>query len=261
MVARTWDWSLAYMATHFGWKAALAILVSNLTYFLVFRKELQALETAAAVTTIDDGDKLPKTPWAITAVHLAFLAFVVTQAHYPALFIGAFLFFLGFAQATSHYQSAIDLKPPLLVGFFLGGLVTHGGLQGWWIGPMLNGLSEQPLFWSATVLTAFNDNALITYLATLVPDLSDDAEVRRRRRRRHRRRPHRDRQRPEPGGAGDPRQVLPERRVAPVAGGLGSRADADRGGVLPHLLTPQFTCLEWSISSHSRELCRFRVDR
>ena len=72
-----------------------------------------------------------------------------------------------------HYQSTIDLKPPLLVGFFLGGLVTHGGLQGWWIGPMLNGLSEQPLFWSATVLTAFNDNALITYLATLVPDLSE----------------------------------------------------------------------------------------
>ena len=26
---------------------------------------------------------------------------------------------------------------------------------------------------TATILTAFNDNALITYLATLVPDLSD----------------------------------------------------------------------------------------
>jgi len=173
MVARPWDWSLGYMATHFGWKAALAIIVSNVIYFLVFRKELRALETTAAVTTVDDGDTLPKTPWPITAVHLAFLAFVVVEAHYPPLFIGAFLFFLGFAQATSHYQSAIDLKPPLLVGFFLGGLVTHGGLQGWWIGPMLNGLSEQPLFWSATVLTAFNDNALITYLATLVPDLSE----------------------------------------------------------------------------------------
>jgi hypothetical protein len=106
-------------------------------------------------------------------VHLAFLGFVVAQAHYPALFIGAFLFFLGFAQATSHYQSPIDLKPPLLVGFFLGGLVTHGGLQGWWIGPVLRGLAEQPLFWSATLLTAFNDNALITYLATLVPNLGD----------------------------------------------------------------------------------------
>ena len=32
-------------------------------------------------------------------------------------------------------------------------------------------LSETPLFLGATLLTAFNDNALITYLATLVPDL------------------------------------------------------------------------------------------
>lgn len=173
MVAAPWDWGLGFMAVHFGWKAGVAILASTLAYFLVFRQELTSLETTAAVTTVDDGDRLPATPWWIVAVHLAFLAFVVVEAHHPALFIGAFLFFLGFAQATAHYQSPIDLKPPLLVGFFLGGLVTHGGLQGWWIAPVLGGLSEQPLFWSATLLTAFNDNALITYLATLVPNLSD----------------------------------------------------------------------------------------
>jgi hypothetical protein len=39
----------------------------------------------------------------------------------------------------------IDLKPPLLVGFFLAGLVIHGG-QGWWIAPILGRLSEIPLF-------------------------------------------------------------------------------------------------------------------
>ena len=59
------------------------------------------------------------------------------------------------------------------MGFFLAGLVIHGGLQGWWIAPVLASLSEQPLFFGATILTAFNDNALITYLATLVPNLSD----------------------------------------------------------------------------------------
>jgi hypothetical protein len=173
MVAAPWDWSLAFMATHFGWKACLAILGSNALYYLAFRRELRGLETIAAITTVDDGAVGPATPAWITAVHLAFLAFVVMQAHYPVLFVGAFLFFLGFAQATSPYQSAIDLKPPLLVGFFLGGLVTHGGLQGWWIGPVLGSLAEQPLFWGATLLTGFNDNALITYLATLVPDLSE----------------------------------------------------------------------------------------
>ncbi len=174
MVSGPWEWSLAFMSTHFGWKACVAILVSTTTYFLIFRRELAGLQSVAAVTSVDDGDReQPAVPAWITAVHLAFLAFVVMEAHAPPLFIGAFLFFLGFTQATSPFQSAIDLKSPLLVGFFLGGLVTHGGLQGWWIGPVLGGLTERPLFWSATLLTAFNDNALITYLSTLVPDLSE----------------------------------------------------------------------------------------
>jgi Na+/H+ antiporter NhaD/arsenite permease-like protein len=57
----------------------------------------------------------------------------------------------------------------LLVGFFLGGLVIHGGLQGWWIAPFLGALGEVPLMFSSTILTAFNDNAAITFLSTLVP--------------------------------------------------------------------------------------------
>ena len=42
---------------------------------------------------------------------------------------------------------------------------------------MLGACAEFPLFVGATVLTAFNDNALITYLATLVPNLSDSFKV------------------------------------------------------------------------------------
>ena len=122
---------------------------------------------------MDDAGAQPSIPAWITAVNLAFLAFVVTQAHFPALFIGAFLFFLGFTQATAPYQSAIDLRSQLLVGFFLAGLVTHGALQGWWIAPVLGSLGELPLFLGAAVLTAFNDNAAITYLASLVPTFTD----------------------------------------------------------------------------------------
>jgi hypothetical protein len=55
--------------------------------------------------------------------------------------------------------------------------VIHGGLQGWWIAPVLASLSEVPLFVGATLLTAVNDNALITYLATLVPNLSDSLRI------------------------------------------------------------------------------------
>ncbi len=38
-------------------------------------------------------------------------------------------------------RAASSFKTPLLVGFFLAGLVIHGGLQGWWIAPVLARLS------------------------------------------------------------------------------------------------------------------------
>jgi hypothetical protein len=110
-------------------------------------------------------------------IHFAFMAWTVFNAHYPALFLGGFLLFLGVARATAACQTRIELKTPLLVGFFLAGLVIHGGLQGWWIAPVLGRLGEVPLFFGATLLTAVNDNALITYLATLVPNLADPLKL------------------------------------------------------------------------------------
>jgi predicted cation transporter len=97
----------------------------------------------------------------------------VLNAHYPALLVGGLLFFLALREVTEEHQSDLQLRSPLLVGFFLAGLVIHGGLQQWWIGPVLGRLTEVPLLLGATVLTAFNDNAAITYLAALVPNLSD----------------------------------------------------------------------------------------
>ncbi|WP_232370946.1 putative Na+/H+ antiporter [Desulfogranum marinum] len=114
-----------------------------------------------------------KVPGWVTLAHIFFMAWTIFNAHYPELFIPGLLFFLGFAQVTAPYQNRIDLKPPLLVGFFLGGLVIHGGVQGWWIEPVLGSLPEVPLMLGATILTAFNDNAAITFLSTLVPNFTD----------------------------------------------------------------------------------------
>ena len=109
----------------------------------------------------------------VTIIHVMFMGWTILNAHYPVLFIPGLLFFLVFARVTSPYQNRIDLKAPLLVGFFLGGLVIHGGMQGWWIEPVLGSLSEFQLMIGATILTAFNDNAAITFLSTLVPHLTD----------------------------------------------------------------------------------------
>jgi hypothetical protein len=182
MVARPWGWDTAYMLSHFGWRAALTIVISTGLYLVVFRREFMTLRQAERVPDIDRPSEdeqpqrwslLPVPGW-LTSVHAIFIAWTVMTAHYPALFLGGFLFFLGFARATSAYQSQMELRAPLLVGFFLAGLVIHGRLQGWWIAPVLSGLAAEPLFAASTLLTAFNDNALITYLATLVPSLDDD---------------------------------------------------------------------------------------
>lgn len=182
MVARTWNWDTTFMLGHFGWRSTLAIVVSTALYGLFFRRELTALAARQSIADVEvpeeaSGGALMPVPAWIVIVHMAFIEWTVFTAHYPALFIAGFLFFLGFVKATSPYQSAIELKAPLLVGFFLAGLVLHGGLQGWWIAPVLASLTETPLFLTATVLTAFNDNALITYLATLVPNLSDSMKT------------------------------------------------------------------------------------
>ncbi|MDT8445320.1 MAG: putative Na+/H+ antiporter [bacterium] len=179
MVAGPWGWDMAHMATFFGWKAVVGIMINNAIYFMIFRWEFKKLDSPQA-TAIDETEKTlnwnlredPVPVW-IMLVHVAFMVWTVFNAHHPPLFIGAFLFYIGFHQATGHHQNRLDLKPALLVGFFLAGLVTHGGLQAWWIQPVLSSLGELPLMLGATVLTAFNDNAAITYLATLVPNFSD----------------------------------------------------------------------------------------
>ncbi len=185
MVARVWEWDTPFMIGHFGWRSVIAILVATGAYFLAFRAELRTLADRPPVQDVERPDEdalngaghlLPVPAW-IVAVHLAFMAWTVFNAHYPALFLGGFLFFLGFVRATAAYQSEVALRSPLLVGFFLAALVVHGGLQGWWIAPTLASLAEEPLFFGATVLTAFNDNALITYLSTLVPDFSEPMKL------------------------------------------------------------------------------------
>lgn len=183
MVARTWAWDTPFMLSHFGWRAVFAILLSTTAYYVFFRRELRQLASRPSAPDTDmpdeewTGPKLLPVPVWVTGVHMAFMAWTVINAHYPALFVAGFLFFLGFARATAAYQSRVELRTPLLVGFFLAGLVIHGGLQGWWIAPVLGSLSRTPMFLAATFLTAFNDNALITYLATLVPHLDESLKL------------------------------------------------------------------------------------
>ena len=277
MVAEPWGWDSWFMLSHFGWKAVLGIVISNVLFLAFFWKELSQLEERFAIRclrqeiltkyfsreemeleidavyeetgvmeeanerikglmegyaqqvheqlkkrylkTVSGTDidmelaksafteqfadvrlsrlqrEVPKVlpkeqrapfqdpkwnqradavPLWIIMVHVLFMGWTIFNAHNPALFVPGLLLFLGFAVVTSDFQNTINLQQPLLVGFFLGGLVTLGGVQGWWIEPVLGSLGEVPLMVVSTMLTAFNDNAAITYLATLVPGFTEE---------------------------------------------------------------------------------------
>lgn len=184
MVASTWEWDMPFMFANFGYKAVIAIIIANCLFFFKFRSELTRLADCA--DGIEDGVQHPiawheredPIPFWVIGTHVFFLAWTVFNAHDPILFIGGFLFFLAFIAATQHHQNAIAMKGPLLVGFFLGALIIHGGCQAWWIEPIIVSLNDSPgwLMLGSTVLTAFNDNAAITYLASQVTDISYGAK-------------------------------------------------------------------------------------
>jgi hypothetical protein len=165
MVAGPWHWDSAYMASTFGWKAAVAVLANASVITFMLRRYL----TAPAA---NDSEVAPLPPL-VALIHIAFLAAIVALAHHPVLFLGLFLLFFGFTQAYQRYQNPLILKEGLLVGFFLAGLVVLGGLQQWWLQPLVASLGPTALFFGALGLTAVTDNAALTYLGSLIVGLGE----------------------------------------------------------------------------------------
>lgn len=180
MVASTWKWDTPFMLANFGWKVVVAIVFSNIIYYVFFKKDFKKLKEEARIQReriLEEVDETEKRdshpiPLVVTLMHILFLAWTVVNLHSIPLVIGGFMLFLGCTQVTMHHQYRFAIRGPLLVGLFLAGLVIHGTLQQWWIEPVLGRLNEVPLFIGAVVLTAFNDNAAITFLASLVPSFA-----------------------------------------------------------------------------------------
>jgi Putative Na+/H+ antiporter len=165
MVAAKWHWDIWFMIANFGWKVAVAVVFNAASAMWLFRKELGHLAHRPA-------QQEASVPWPVVLVHLLFLVLVVVFAHHPVVFLGLFLFFLGFASAYQRHQHPLILREALLVAFFLSGLVVLGGLQQWWLEPVLMGMDANTVYFGATALTAITDNAALTYLGSLVEGLS-----------------------------------------------------------------------------------------
>ncbi|KVX85841.1 putative Na+/H+ antiporter [Burkholderia ubonensis] len=178
MVASAWGWDSAFMATQFGWKAVLAVLVNASGLIVLIHGPLRDARhriNSVADTRVAREDEI-RIPLGMTLIHLGFLAAVVLTAHHPVIFIALLLFFLGFTQAYEQYQSPLMLRESLLVAFFLGGLVLLGGLQQWWLQPIVASMNAHALYGGALGLTAVLDNAAITYLGSLIAGIPNEAK-------------------------------------------------------------------------------------
>jgi hypothetical protein len=170
MVAGKWGWGMSHMFLTFGYKAAISCIVSALVISFFFKNELQGDFQLRP----DNNEKMLPPLW-VTFTHVVFLALVVLTAHHMVVFMGLFLFFLGFTAITKQFQDDVQVKSSLMVGFFLAGLIVLGSEQKWWLQPLITSLSDQVLYFGATALTGITDNAALTYLGSLV-ELTDSAK-------------------------------------------------------------------------------------
>jgi hypothetical protein len=177
VLAHCWDWTTSDMFFDFGWKAVIGILISNLLYYFYFRKEFLELNKKHLangklfINSSKEGSEI--IPNWVVGAHIFFIVWIVAASYYPAIFFASFIIFLGFYHSTRHHQYSLNLIRPLMVGIFLAGLVIHGGLQGWWVIRILKELTPLGVMGMSMTLTAFNDNAAISYLAILVPNWGD----------------------------------------------------------------------------------------
>jgi len=149
----------------------LAVIVNATIATLAVRTHIDSVALSSGTTS-----STKPVPVSVVAIHLATLAAVVMLAHHPVAFLGIFLLFLGFTHAYERHQSALIIKEALLVGFFLAGLVVLGGMQQWWLQPVVSSLEPIALFFGSLALTAITDNAALTYLGSLIEGMSDDAK-------------------------------------------------------------------------------------
>jgi hypothetical protein len=79
-------------------------------------------------------------------------------------------------QHFNEFLKSLKVGPPLYVGLFLLGLVILGGMQKWWLAPLITSMNSHLLYVGSAVLTSVTDNAALTYLGSQIVGLSDSAK-------------------------------------------------------------------------------------
>ena len=142
MVARHWDWDTVFMATHFGWRAALAIVVSTPAYFVLFRGELRALSRLPPVRSPagrrgtngvarSRAPPIPVGDGRLRAVHRLDRRERALSGAVPR----RLSLLPRFRSRDGGVSTLASTSRAAARRLLPGGLVIHGDLQAWWIAP------------------------------------------------------------------------------------------------------------------------------
>jgi Na+/H+ antiporter NhaD/arsenite permease-like protein len=175
MVADAWNWNTMFMLQNFGVRAFVSIMISTIVCTMVFRRVLLRLahNPIHSQEHMFQKQLFGRVPAWVVVSNLIFLALCVYYHRNIAFILPLFLLFIGWYEVTQEYQKQLKLRESLMVGLFLGGVVTLGTLQQWWLSPILESLTKGEMYLGAMGLTAFTDNAAVTFLGTLAPNLTD----------------------------------------------------------------------------------------
>lgn len=171
IVASKWEWDAWFMLKTFGWKVVIGLILATGLYHFIFHREFKTFPKE--LPALEKDEERHPTPLWITAIHLVFFSLIVYTGKYMPIFLGLFLVYLAFWKATLFYQTPLHLKSAILIGFFFASLIIHGELQAWWMVPLMQNLSH---FWAmitSFALSAFVDNAIVSYITLDIPQYDD----------------------------------------------------------------------------------------
>lgn len=172
MVAKHWNWDFSFMLTHFAWRVSLACLLNAGIFIFLFKRAI----SEHMISIKDSASNSVSSPTWLSLIHYFLLGVMVFYGHYAHLVVAVFFIFLAVKIMTKPYQTPLRTKESVMVALFLAGIIVFGGLQQWWLKPLLTAMDELVLFGGAVLLTAVTDNAAITYLGSQVEGLSEAAK-------------------------------------------------------------------------------------
>lgn len=162
-------WSNYEVIINFGWKSLLAICVSTLIYYYLFRGEFKTFPSKVSCI-VKSNRKIPL--WVI-GVHILFLYILIHFRSTPVLMGGVLVLFLFFHRLTLFYQRKIDLLKIAFLGLFFIGISFLGGLQEWWILNLIKNMSDFGCMLAAYLLSIFLDNVLVNLMMHDIPVVTD----------------------------------------------------------------------------------------